>query len=112
MDADTPEQVEAAHAHELVERGEAILIDVRDAGAYAESHAAGARSVPIDELEAHLDELPDGVQVITSCGGGTRGPRAAALLREHGVDAHAVRGGLRAWKAAELPVDAGDQPAT
>lgn len=98
------EPIDPTDAHAMLERGEAVLVDVRDASAFDESHAAGARSIPIEQLEARLAELPDGVRVLTSCGGGTRGPRAAALLRDAGVDAQVVRGGLRGWRAAELPV--------
>lgn len=105
MSDDVP-QVDPVEVQRLVEAGEAVLVDVRDAVAHGASHAAGARGIPIDELEAHAAELA-GTRVFTSCGGGTRGPRAAALLRERGVDAAAVKGGLRGWRAAGLPVDEG-----
>jgi rhodanese-related sulfurtransferase len=99
------DQIDPRDAHGLAESGEAIIIDVRDASAHEQAHIAGARNIPIDELEARLQELPEGTQVITACGGGTRGPRAAQLLRDTGIDATAVRGGLRGWRSAELPVE-------
>jgi rhodanese-related sulfurtransferase len=105
--SDEQPQVDPVEASELVIAGDAIIIDVRDASAHAQAHIAGARSIPFDQLEAHLAELGDGTRIFTACGGGTRGPRAAALLREHGVDAAAVQGGLRGWRAAELPVEEG-----
>lgn len=102
--SDAPDPIEPTDAHTRLEAGDAVLIDVRDASAHAEGHAAGARSIPIDQLADHADELK-GTTVYTSCGGGTRGPKAAALLRELGVDARVVRGGLRGWKSAGLPVE-------
>ena len=90
---------------DLVERGEAVLVDVRDPDAFEAAHATGARNIPIDELADRLGELPEGAQVLTSCGGGTRGPKAAALLRELGIDAKVMRGGLRGWRSAELPIE-------
>jgi rhodanese-related sulfurtransferase len=103
--SDEQPQIDPSTARELAEAGDAIIIDVRDASAHDEAHIAGATSIPIDELEARLGELPDGTRVLTACGGGTRGPRAAALLREHGVDATAIQGGLRGWRGAGLPVE-------
>lgn len=100
--------IEPTEARDLLERGEAVLVDVREADAHAQAHAAGARSIPIGELEARLGELPEGTLVLTSCGGGTRGPKAAAQLRELGVDARVVRGGLKGWRAAGLPVEGTD----
>ena len=82
-----------------------MIIDVRDVDAHATDARPGATSIPIGELADRLGELPDGVQVLTACGGGTRGPGPRAQLRELGVDARVLRGGLRGWKIADLPVD-------
>ncbi len=100
------ESVEPADVHDLINRGEAVLVDVRDAAAFATSHPQGAINIPIGELADRLDELPDGAQVITSCGGGTRGPKAAAQLGELGVEARVMKGGLRGWSGAGLAVTA------
>lgn len=105
MTTDDERHIDPRDAHTLAQAGEAIIIDVRDAQAHEAAHIAGARSIPIDELEARLDELPAGAQVLTACGGGTRGPRAAQLLRDRGIDASTVRGGLRGWRSAALPVE-------
>jgi rhodanese-related sulfurtransferase len=70
------EEVEAVGLEELtarLSRGEAILVDVRPAEEYAAGHIAGARSIPINELERRLAELPEGREVIAYC----RGPFCA-----------------------------------
>ena len=41
-----------------LEQGEAILVDVRSRLSYEKEHAAGATSVPEDEIDARLGELP------------------------------------------------------
>ena len=99
------DSVDPRDAREKLTRGEAVLVDVREPDAFAKAHPAGAINIPIGELEARLGELPDDVEVVTSCGGGTRGPKAAAQLRALGVDARPLTGGLRGWTGAELPVD-------
>jgi hypothetical protein len=41
-----------------LDKGEAVLIDVRSKESYDQSHAAGALSIPETELDARLSELP------------------------------------------------------
>ena len=50
-----------------------MLIDVRPAEEYAAGHIDGARSIPIDELEERLAELPADREVVAYC----RGPFCA-----------------------------------
>ena len=51
-------RVSPAEAHGQQQADTAVIIDVRDAPFYQEGHAAGALSVPEDELLAHVDSLP------------------------------------------------------
>jgi hypothetical protein len=51
-------RVSPAKAHNQQQAGTGIIIDVRDASFYQESHAAGALSFPEDELLAHVEDLP------------------------------------------------------
>ncbi|GEM_PF-107754 len=86
-----------------------LVLDVRGAEEYAAGHLPGARHVPADELEQRLGELPSESPVVTYCSmrhrGSSRSERAAALLREHGYEAHALDGGLPAWEAAHGAVE-------
>ena len=45
-----------------------------------------------------------GKTLAVSCGGGTKQLRATAYLRDNGVDAVVLRGGMRGWKSAGRPV--------
>ncbi len=51
-------RVSPAEAHNQQQAGTGIIIDVREAPFYQESHAAGALSIPEDELLAHVENLP------------------------------------------------------
>lgn len=88
-----------------------IVIDVRARDEYALGHIPDARHIPVDELAAHLRELPRGRLRVTYCNmqhrGTSRSERAAALLRACGQRAQALDGGLPAWVAAGYPVDRG-----
>jgi flagellar basal body-associated protein FliL len=50
-----------------MESGEAVLVDVRSRSSYDNAHAAGAISVPEDEVDARLSELPRDKLLIFYC---------------------------------------------
>lgn len=104
--------VEAASGKELlalVRRGRAVLVDVRPAAEYEAGHLAGAVSIPHDELERRLRELPKDRKIVAYC----RGPycgfavRAVKLLRARGFDATRIEDGVVEWRARGLPVQGG-----
>ena len=43
---------------EMLEQGEAVLVDVRSSTSYEKAHAAGAISMPEEEIDARMNELP------------------------------------------------------
>ena len=68
--------VETISRQELLERatrGDVVLIDVRPDVEFQAGHIEGARSIPIDELDDRLVELPADAEVIAYC----RGPFCA-----------------------------------
>jgi rhodanese-related sulfurtransferase len=86
--------VETIDRTELVarlDRGDAILIDVRPAEEYAAGHIDGARSIPLDELDQRLAELPADREIVAYC----RGPFCAyahqAVRRLHAAGRAASR---------------------
>jgi hydroxyacylglutathione hydrolase len=66
-----------------------LLLDVRLTGEWAQSHLKGAVHVPLHDLPARLDEVPDG-EVWVYCGGGHRAAIAASVLDAAGRDVVAV----------------------
>ena len=102
------ETVDVATAREMQRAGDPI-VDVRTPEEYASGHIAGAVNIPITQLPAGLDALPDG-PVITTCSMGGRGGRAAAMLDGAGYLAFTIAGGTKAWQAAGLPVATGPEP--
>jgi rhodanese-related sulfurtransferase len=86
-----------------MEREEVVLIDVRPAEEYASGHIPGARSIPIDELEQRLKELPTDREVVAYC----RGPFCAYAhdavhrLNEAGFGARRLVEGWPEWRLSE-----------
>lgn len=100
--------VEMIDGEELVarlSRGEVVLIDVRPSEEFEAGHIEGARSIPLDELEHRLAELPHDREVIAYC----RGPfcayahEAVRALRAAGLNARRLRHGMPEWRLAEQP---------
>lgn len=90
-----------------VRNGDVLVLDVRPADEYASGHLPHARSIPVQELELRLDELPKDKLIVAYC----RGPfclfsnAAVELLREHGFNAQKISDGVAEWTSAGLPLD-------
>jgi rhodanese-related sulfurtransferase len=109
-----PDGLEEVGRQELLERasrGDVTVLDVRPAPEYQAGHIPGALSIPIEELEARLGELPDDVEVVAYC----RGPycvlalQAVDLLRRRGRRARRLADGMPEWRGAGLPVAVGEE---
>src|ERR671939_1220421 len=99
------EDVDAIGRDELIarlRRGDVVLVDVRPAEEFEAGHIEGARSIPIDELEQRLAELPADRAVVAYC----RGPycayahEAVRLLQADGRKARRLRDGWPEWRLA------------
>lgn len=110
-DRSDSEPVSMQQLLERVRSGKVVVVDTRPPGEYAAGHIAGAISVPIDELQERLRQLPKSKEYVAYC----RGPycayadRAVELLRANGRRARRLDQGFPDWKAAALPVEMGDQ---
>ncbi|MGC5011341.1 ArsR/SmtB family transcription factor [Streptosporangium sp. DT93] len=77
-----------------------VVVDVRSAAAHADGHVPGAVSVPLAELRDRLGELPRDAEIVAYCGGPycVVSPRAVRLLRDHGLRARPLEGGITRWR--------------
>jgi rhodanese-related sulfurtransferase/predicted transcriptional regulator len=100
-------EVEAIDRDELLKRmrrRDVVLVDVRPQHEFEAGHIEGAQSIPLDEFEQRLDELPSDREVIAYC----RGPfcvmshEAVHRLRDAGRSARRLEEGWPEWHLAEL----------
>lgn len=75
------------------------VLDVREHVEWAHGHVAGSVHIPMAEVPARLEEVPDG-QVLVVCKVGARSARVAGFLVQQGRDAVNLDGGLLDWEAA------------
>jgi rhodanese-related sulfurtransferase len=81
------------------------LIDVRTEGEYASGHLAGAKLIPVQEIDKRLAEISKNKPVLLYCRTGHRSGNALKILQNNGFGrAKHMEGGITAWQAAGLPV--------
>jgi rhodanese-related sulfurtransferase/DNA-binding HxlR family transcriptional regulator len=99
-------EVEAIGRAELIERmdrGDVVLVDVRPPEEFDAGHIASARSIPLEELEERLAELPPDAEIVAYC----RGPfcayanEAVRRLRASGRSALRLEEGWPEWRLAD-----------
>ena len=101
--------VSAAQATQLINREDALVLDVRDPGEYGTGHVLGAKNVPMSRIQAAGSEIAakrKDKPVIVYCDDGNRSVKASAALRSQGFSrvVH-LSGGLGAWRQAGLPLE-------
>jgi rhodanese-related sulfurtransferase len=100
--------VNTLQATQLMNREDALVIDLRPAAEFAKGHILGAKNLPLAELEKRAFELDKhkSKPVILHCADGNRSGNGAALLRKNGFASVVnLTGGFAAWQQAGLPVE-------
>lgn len=84
------------HWDEMGREG-ALVLDVRTKGEVEREPISCGKHIPIDDLRAHLDELPRDQPIQVVCAVGIRAYNAISLLRQHGYRASLLSGGVSTW---------------
>ena len=83
---------------------DAVVLDVREDDEWVAGHIEGATHIPMGEVPARLDDLPEGDPLYVTCRVGGRSAHVAAWLNANGFDAVNVAGGMGEWEAAGRPM--------
>ena len=106
-DRESMQTVDADGLRRLIKSGEVVVLDVRPPREYAAGHIPTARSIPMNELQSRLKELPRRRQIVAYCRGlyCVLSDNAVLLLRKKGFRAARLDIGLPEWKLLGLPVE-------
>ena len=109
--AENFENVEVAAFAELIADSNVVILDVRKADEFAEGHIKGA--ILIDQFQSDFVEqaqakLPKDKTIAVYCRSGRRSANAAGKLADIGYKCVNLKGGILAWKKADMPVTAVD----
>lgn len=109
------ENISVQEAKEMVEKGDAFILDVRTPDEFNSSHIKGAVLIPVSNafgsslssdrlLEARIDEVPR-KKVLVYCRSGRRSETASTMLVNAGYsEVYNMAGGINAWIDAGYPV--------
>jgi len=101
------EQVAPAELTRLMNRENAIVIDVRSQEEFGEGHILNARNIPEPELQSRQKELEKHKSnpLVTCCTSGAVSPKSARTLKSLGYEKiFVLKGGIHAWTGANLPL--------
>ena len=89
---------------------DAVVIDLRNAEAFARGHIVNARNIPFDEFDANHEKLAKLGKnpILAVCDAGMTSTRAIEALRKSGHESvYGLKGGISAWTQANLPLVTG-----
>lgn len=104
-------EIDVREARRRVERGEGVIVDVREPEELAQAAVPGAIHIPLGHLPARLDDLPRDKQLLLFCRSGNRSSFATDYALRNGFpSAVNVAGGILAWSEAGLPTEGAGSP--
>ena len=99
--------VNTLEATQMINRQDALVLDVREQAEYAQGHILNARGLPLSQLETRVGDIEKfkDKPVIVYCATDNRSTSAVAALKKRGfTNAVSLSGGFAAWQQAGLPV--------
>jgi len=99
--------INPAMATQLINREDAIILDVREDNEYRDGHIVNSLHIPVGYLNDRVKELEKykGKPIIVGCRSGQRSSQACVILKKAGFDTvYNLNGGVMAWKNDNLPL--------
>jgi rhodanese-related sulfurtransferase len=97
----------AAEATQLINRRNAVVLDLRAAADFANGHLPAARHLEFGELKSKIGQVArnKGTPVLLVCQTGQQSHKAVREVEEAGyTEVHVLQGGVTAWQQAGMPV--------
>ena len=104
-------EVTPQRTRELLDSGEAVVVDVREPYERDAGHIEGTQHIELERLSSQAETLPKDRPVVFHCRLGARSAMAAQAFRASGFDAWSMAGGIKRWDEEGLPVAGGGEVA-
>lgn len=104
-------RVSAKEAQEMLEQGDAVVIDVRRDDEYKAGHVKGALWIPVDDVIPRFEELPKEGKLLFICEVGARSGLAAEYAAAMGAETDRlfnIEDGTSTWIDNGLPASYGE----
>ncbi|MDH3601877.1 MAG: rhodanese-like domain-containing protein [Candidatus Tectomicrobia bacterium] len=94
-------EIDATTLRMWMDKGDVVLVDVREPAEYVEEHIQGAGLIPLSRFDPARIPQAEGKTVVLYCRTGNRSAQAGQQLLDSGASAAChLQGGIEAWKAA------------
>ena len=105
MTTETDFEIPPARVAELLDKGQAQVVDVREGYEHEAGRIAGSRNIELPNLQQEAGSLDRDRPVVFYCRAGDRSQMPAQAFRASGWDAYTMSGGLAAWAESGLPLE-------
>lgn len=98
--------VSTAEATTMINRQDALVLDIRDKADFKAGHLVNAINIPYASLAQRMNELEKERErpIVLVCKTGQTVSMAGKMLREKGFNAVRMKGGMMEWNSQHLPV--------
>ena len=98
--------VSTAEATTMINRQNALVLDIRDKADFKAGHLVNAVNIPYESLAQRMNELDKERErpIVLVCKTGQTVSMAGKMLREKGFNAVRMKGGMMEWNSQNLPV--------
>ncbi|KAA0445254.1 MAG: rhodanese-like domain-containing protein [Candidatus Thioglobus sp.] len=99
------QDIDPAEATALMDDKNLIILDVREEKERKSGFIAGDIHIPLSQVKNQLATLDKNKKILTYCASGSRSGHIAGLLtRNEFSQVFSLKGGIKAWKKANLPI--------
>jgi len=103
--ADPAHELTPAQVKEALDKGDVLLIDVREPYEWDAGRIPGSTHIELERLASRADDVPSDRPIVFSCRLGVRSAMAMQAFRASGWDAYHMGGGIERWVGEGLPIE-------
>ena len=103
--ADPAHELTPTQVKEAMDKGDVVVIDVREPYEWDAGRIPGATHIELERLAARAEEVPTDRPIVFQCRLGVRSAMAMSAFRASGWDAYHMGGGIQRWVNEGLPIE-------
>lgn len=100
-------QVTTLQVIEMIEKENAVVIDIRDPGSFANGHIENATRVDNDNFQSFIESADKNIPIIVCCYHGNSSIGATEAINNLGYKGFSLQGGMSGWMLANPVVQGG-----
>lgn len=103
--ADPAHELTPSQVKEALDKGDIVLVDVREPYEWEAGRIPGAMHIELERLASRAGDVPTDRPVVFMCRLGVRSAMAMQAFRASGWDAYHLGGGIQGWADRGYPLE-------